>query len=148
MRRALVLLILISRCACSYAALGSVPSDFGVQQTGVKARSLAAAGGTYHINESTLDSGTVVREYVAASTGTVFAVSWSGPLMPDLRTLLGASFTTLTTEAAKKPKAGHSQLYIAGQDLVIVSGGHMRAYTGRAWITSQLPAGVSAADIE
>jgi hypothetical protein len=148
MRSALVLLLLITPCACSYAALGKLPSDFGVQQTGVKARSLAATSTTYHINETTLDSGTVVHEYVATSSGTVFAVSWTGPQMPDLRTLLGDSFTTLTTEAAKRPKAGHSQLNITGQDVVIVSGGHMRAYNGRAWITSQLPAGFSPTDID
>ena len=148
MRSALVLLILISRCACSYAALGSAPSDFGVQKNGVKARSLAAASATYHINETTLDSGTVVHEYVATSSGSVFAVSWAGPSMPDLRTLLGDSFTTLTTEAAKRPKAGHSQLNITGQDVVIISAGHMRAYHGQAWIPSQLPAGFTSAGID
>jgi len=148
MRSALVLLSLILPCASSYAALGKQPSDFGVQQTGVKARTLAAASSTYHINETTLDSGTVVHEYVATSSGTVFAVSWTGPLMPDLRTLLGDSFATLTTAAAKQPKAGHSQLNITGQDVVIVSEGHMRAYNGRAWITSQLPAGFSTTDID
>ncbi|HEV7817032.1 MAG TPA: DUF2844 domain-containing protein [Janthinobacterium sp.] len=148
MRSALVLLLLITQCASSHAALGSLPSNFGVQQNGIKARSLAAASGAYHTVETTLDSGTVVREFVNNSSGTVFAVSWDGPFMPDLQTLLGTNFSTLTDAAASKPKAGHSQLSIDKQDVVIVSGGHMRAYTGRAWITSQFPAGVSATDID
>ena len=100
------------------------------------------------MSETTLDSGTVVREYVGSSDGTVFAVSWSGAFMPDLRTLLGSHFATLTSAAAARPTAGHSQLSIKDSDVVIVSGGHMRAYAGRAWIISALPAGVSTDEIE
>jgi hypothetical protein len=158
MRSALVVLLLMSQCASSYAALGSTPTDFANGKTAVKARSLAAAGGTgatantagtaYNVNETTLDNGTVVREYVGSSNGSVFAVSWDGPFMPDLRTLLGSHFTTLTTAAAARPKAGHSQLSVKDGDVVIVSGGHMRAYKGRAWIVSALPAGVGTDDIE
>lgn len=153
MRSALVLLLLMFQCAGSYAALGSTPTDFANGKTAVKARSLAAASGAsastvYSVNETTLDSGTVVREYVGSSSGTVFAVSWDGPFMPDLRTLLGSHFSTLTAAAAARPKAGHSQLSVKDGDVVIVSGGHMRAYTGRAWIVSALPAGVGTDDIQ
>jgi hypothetical protein len=153
-------LSLMSLCASSQAALGSAPSSFS-GKTALKARSLAAAtsagggstGGSavaaaYTVNETTLDGGTVVREYVGSSDGNVFAVSWNGPFMPDLRTLLGSHFATLTSAAAARPKAGHSQLSVKDGDVVIVSGGHMRAYAGRAWIVSALPAGVSADEIE
>ena len=148
-------LSLMSLCASSQAALGSVPSSFS-GKTAVKARSLAAAssaGGStaavaYTIKETTLDDGTVVREYVGSSDGNVFAVSWNGPFMPDLRTLLGSHFATLTSAAAARPTAGHSQLSVKDGDVVIVSGGHMRAYAGRAWIVSALPSGVSHDEIE
>jgi hypothetical protein len=150
MRRALTLMLFLSMLqgALAWAALGSSPSDFGgtTTQTRMAARSLAAtststtSAAVYTISQSTLDSGTIVREYTDAS-GVVFAVSWTGPTLPDLRTLLGDKFTVMTSNAAKRPKAGHSQLAVDQSDVVIVSSGHMRAYAGQAWIPSALPAG-------
>jgi hypothetical protein len=141
--------------ALAWAALGSSPSDFGgtTTQTRMAARSLAAtststtSAAVYTISQSTLDSGTIVREYTDAS-GVVFAVSWTGPTLPDLRTLLGDKFTVMTSNAAKRPKAGHSQLAVDQSDVVIVSSGHMRAYSGQAWIPSALPAGFDTTTIE
>lgn len=155
MRRALVLMLFLSllQGALAYAALGGSPSDFSTGTAAVKqARSLAAssssdAAAVYTVSQSTLDSGTIVREYTDAS-GVVFAVSWTGPTLPDLRTLLGDKFTVMTSNAAKRPKAGHSQLAVDQSDVVIVSSGHMRAYAGQAWIPSALPAGFDTTTIE
>ncbi|NVD72963.1 DUF2844 domain-containing protein [Duganella sp. BJB1802] len=153
MRRAFLLMLLLSllQGALAYAALGSSPSNFGATPVRQAARSLAATGSdstaVYTVSQSTLDSGTVVREYVDAD-GKVFAVSWNGPTLPDLRTLLGDKFAVLTNAAAKRPKAGHSQLALAQQDVVIVSGGHMRAFAGHAWIPAALPAGFDTSVIE
>lgn len=160
MRRALTMMFMLSMLqgALAWAALGSAPSDFGngATQTKLAARSLAAtsaanaassAAAVYTVNQSTLDSGTVVREYMDASN-IVFAVSWKGPTLPDLRTLLGDKFTVMTGNAAKRPKAGHSQLAVDQSDVVIVSNGHMRAYAGKAWIPSALPAGFDTSTIE
>lgn len=145
----LTTLIFFACAAPSYASLGGRPTDFGAGATsGVRARSFAAsAAGAVSVNRTTLPSGTTVREYVA-SNGVVFAVSWNGPFMPDLRTLLGPHFATLTSESARHPKAGHSQLRIDRPDVVIESTGHMRAYAGRAWVTSLLPAGFTPEEIE
>ena len=136
----------------AYAALGSTPSDFGATtRPTMTKRSLAAtsagSAATYTVSTSTLDSGTVVNEYVAAN-GNVFAVSWKGPFMPDLRTLLGVHFATMTSAAAQIPHAGHSQFSLARPEVVIQSSGHMRAFQGRAWIPADLPAGFSTANIE
>lgn len=153
MRRAFLLMLVLSllQGALAYAALGSSPSNFGTTPVRQGARALAAAGAdsaaVYTISQSTLDSGTVVREYMSAD-GVVFAVSWNGPALPDLRTLLGDKFTVLTNTAAKRPKAGHSQLAVEQQDVVIVSGGHMRAYAGHAWIPGALPSGFDTSVIE
>jgi hypothetical protein len=141
MRRAFSLMFFLSllQGALAWAALGNSPSNFGTPttQTKLAARSLAATSAAsdsvYTVSQSTLDSGTVVREYVDAN-GVVFAVSWSGPTLPDLRTLLGDKFTVMTSNAAKRPKAGHSQLAVDQSDVVIVSNGHMRAFAGQAWI--------------
>ncbi|MYM26787.1 Protein of unknown function [Duganella sacchari] len=153
MRRAFTLMLFLSllQGALAWAALGSTPSNFGgtPTQTRMAARSLAASASesVYTVSQSTLDSGTIVREYVD-SNGVVFAVSWNGPTLPDLRTLLGDKFTVMTSNAAKRPKAGHSQLAVDQSDVVIVSNGHMRAYTGQAWIPGALPAGFDTSSIE
>jgi hypothetical protein len=155
MRRAILLMLCLPliQGALAYAALGGAPSDFG-NATPVKQapRSLAAVGGdstpaVYTVSQSTLDSGTIVREY-ADTAGKVFAVGWSGPALPDLRTLLGEKFAVMTSTAAKRPKAGHSQLAVEQSDVVIVSNGHMRSFTGQAWIPSALPAGFDTTTIE
>ncbi|WP_235922946.1 DUF2844 domain-containing protein [Rugamonas aquatica] len=146
-----MLVLSLLQGALAYAALGSSPSNFGTTPVRQGARSLAAAAGdsaaVYTVSQSTLDSGTVVREYMNAD-GVVFAVSWNGPALPDLRTLLGDKFAVLTATAAKRPKAGHSQLAVEQQDVVIVSGGHMRAYAGHAWMPGALPAGFDTSVIE
>ena len=153
MRPAIVLMFFVTvlQGALAYAALGSAPSDFG--GTPVRAaRSLAAAGNStanavYTVSQSTLDSGTIVREY-SDTTGKVFAVSWRGPTLPDLRTLLGDKFTAMTGAAGARAKAGHSQLALDRSDVVIVSNGHMRAFAGHAWMPTALPPGFDTTTIE
>lgn len=145
MRSLSVFLVLATLACCqAHAALDGAPSDLS-NSGAVRARQLGAvtpgAGATtvpapWSITESTLDGGTVVREYVSAA-GTVFAVSWSGPFMPDLRTLLAAHFATLTAAAAGQ--RGRGQLRVERADVVIESTGHMRAWSGRAWLPTALP---------
>lgn len=177
MRRAIALMLFVTllQGALAYAALGGAPSDFGTTQVVAGARRLAAvspggaAGGVssaaagaanaagasaianantvYTVSQSKLDSGTVVREYSDAG-GKVFAVSWRGPTLPDLRTLLGEKFTAMTNAAGARAKAGHSQLALERPDVVVVSNGHMRAFTGQAWIPTALPAGFDTTTIE
>lgn len=144
--------LLLTLAVPCHASLGRAPSDFG-GTTARQAKALAAgtsgaaSSTTYTVNATTLASGTTVREYVDAS-GTVFAVSWNGPFLPDLRTLLGDQFTTLTSASARRAKAGHNKVLVQQSDVTIESGGHMRAYNGRAWINSLLPAGFDTSDIE
>ena len=153
---ALMLFLTLLQGALAYAALGGAPSDFGGAPA-VSARRFAAgaaastatsaADAVYTVSQSTLDSGTVVREY-SDTAGKVFAVSWRGPTLPDLRTLLGDKFAAMTGAAAKRAQAGHSQLALERADVVLVSTGHMRSFAGHAWIPSALPPGFDTATIE
>lgn len=158
MRHAIALMFFLTllQGALAYAALGGSPSDFGAAPA--TARRLAATGGAagataaatdsvYTVSQSTLDSGTVVREY-SDTAGKVFAVSWRGPTLPDLRTLLGEKFAVMTGAAGQRARAGHSQLALNQSDVVLVSSGHMRAFAGHAWIPSALPAGFDTATID
>jgi hypothetical protein len=94
------------------------------------------ASGERH--ELTLPSGLVVHEYVSAG-GAVYAVTWSGPRMPDLRELLGPYFAQLSAGGSK---GGHHHVSLTGSDLVVRSAGHRGAFAGRAWVPSLVPAGV------
>jgi hypothetical protein len=141
------------------ASLGRAPSAFAGTNTVHQARTLAAANGTgsttgtsgssanCSVSTTTLAGGTTVREYAGAD-GVVFAVTWNGPFLPDLRELLGQHFATLRNESARQPKAGRGRVRVAQPDVTIESGGHMRAYAGRAWINSRLPAGFDTDTLE
>jgi hypothetical protein len=95
----------------------------------------------YEIQEITNDNGMRVREFLNRN-GSVFAVSWSGPVIPDLRMLLGSSFASYIKElAAIKQPGTHRSLRLASAELVVESGGHMRAYSGRAYLPLLIPAG-------
>jgi hypothetical protein len=153
MRRAIFLMLFLSllQGALSYAALGGAPSSFGITQRKQGAGMLAAADNKadaiYTVSQNTLANGTVVREYRDIE-GQVFAVSWNGTALPDLSTLLGTHFDSMTASAAQGPKAAHTQLALERPDVVIVSNGHRPAFNGRAWIPTALPAGFSSDSIE
>lgn len=96
--------------------------------------------GPYTVHSITLPSGTVVREYAGAD-GIVFGVAWEGPTLPDLKTTLGAAFDRF---ASANPTRGGGPLAVSADDLVVYSGGHLRAFSGRAYLPHALPAGVDA----
>jgi Protein of unknown function (DUF2844) len=133
----------------AHASLGGAPSQFpaATGATAVQARQLAASPGapgntSYNVRETTLEGGTVVREFTGAD-GQVFAVSWNGPFLPDLRSLLGSRFADYTAAQADSRARGRGQPRVNDGDLVIESNGHMRSYSGRAWLIKALPAGFS-----
>ena len=97
------------------------------------------ASGERH--DLTLPSGIVVHEYLSAG-GVVYAMSWRGPRVPDLRELLGPYFAELGGGAARM-SGGHHRMTMTGSDLEIRSTGHGRTFTGRAGVPSLVPAGVN-----
>jgi len=99
----------------------------------------------YTAHASRTGAGVQVVEYATLS-GTVFAVTWKGPLRPDLNQLLGPYFATYL-DAAGSPGMGRRPLRLQRADLVIQSGGHMRDFSGRAWLPALLPAGVTPEDL-
>jgi len=82
----------------------------------------------------------VIREYVTPA-GKVFGVSWTGPTIPDLSQLLGSYNAEYQNTLRAKP--GRRRVAVVhNPDLVVENGGHMRAFHGRAYLESMLPAGV------
>jgi len=105
------------------------------------------ARNAYSVHELALPSGTVVREFVAKS-GTVFAVAWRGPAIPDLRQLLGAHFATYAG-SPQRARGGRGHLRVQDGALVVESSGRSRAgFRGRAYLHDALPAGVQMDEIQ
>jgi hypothetical protein len=101
----------------------------------------------YDIHEITSDNGMRLREFLSRS-GVVFAVTWSGPAMPDLQKLLGGSYPTYTAAVAAEGHRGLKRsLRIATPNLVVESGGHMRAFSGRAYLPALIPSGTPMTDL-
>lgn len=109
----------------------------------------ASASTAYTVRQTTLATGTIVREYVSPA-GTVFAVGWSGPQPPDLSALLGTYFPQYVAgvQARRAAGAARGPGIVETSGLVVHSGGHMGAFSGQAWLPQALPAGVSASDIQ
>ena len=140
-------MLTVGKPAC--AALGGTV-DTGARSSGhetmqAKAAARAVAAANYTTHDLTMASGTLVRQFAAAD-GRVFAVTWSGPSMPDLRQLLGTYFDDFSG-TGEPSRRGHAQRNLANADLVVQSGGRARAFTGRAYLPSKLPAGIVINDI-
>jgi Protein of unknown function (DUF2844) len=104
----------------------------------------------YGVQQITLGSGTVVREYTSL-TGQVFAITWQGPTRPDLQQLLGSyfeSYKSAVTAAHPSHPGAHRQLNIQQSDLVVQSLGRLRSFRGLAYVPSLLPAGVPVSDLQ
>jgi hypothetical protein len=99
-------------------------------------------GGERHDLE--LPSGTVVHEYLSA-TGAVYAVTWRGPRKPNLLELLGQYQSQL---ASRDKGIGHNQMNVVGSDFRLQSMGHRRTSSGRAWVPSLVPAGVTIGSLD
>jgi hypothetical protein len=88
----------------------------------------------------------VVREFVAQS-GAIFAVTWRGPTMPNLRQTLGKYFDNYVATAKATPLR-HRRLDIAQTDLVVHASGHMRAFSGIAYLPQAIPSGVNVGELK
>ncbi len=144
-----VLLVAVFGPGIACAALGepeaSVQADVAQFQGSIKVTDKVTQRAAYRLHEIQLSSGTVVREF-AALNGTVFAVAWSGPTVPNLPQTLGKYFDNYVA-AAKLKHAGHDHLQVQQSDLVIQASGHMRAFSGRAYLPQAVPDGVSVGDL-
>lgn len=97
---------------------------------------------TFTGHARTLPSGTRVVEYTDIH-GTVFAVTWSGPYLPDLRRLLGRHFASFTRHQQQQTGL-HAAVVLRSSDVVILSTGQMGAFSGRAWLPGRIPEGFDA----
>lgn len=119
------------------AALGGDTASVDADRARVKGALRVNSTSAYTVHEIE-SNGTVVREYVAA-TGKVFAVTWHGPAVPDLQQVLGDYYTQYRQALSVPHLGGHRHLAIETPGFVMQAGGHMRAFSGRAWAPDLLP---------
>jgi hypothetical protein len=137
--------LLASFMCASWAGLGGSPANLGPHV--MASQSKPGASAVYTEVQKDLDSGTTVHEYLDAN-GVVFAVSWSGPVLPDLKEILGPHFAAMAAQGARQGPGQRSHLSVRRPEVVIASEGHMGAFQGRAWLPARLPAGFDPHNIE
>ncbi len=67
--------------------------------------------------------------------------------MPDLEQLLGSYYGQFS-KILQSQRRRHGPLIVRTDQFVLVSGGHMRDFRGRAFATKLIPAGVSAKEVQ
>ena len=142
----LVWMLLLAVAAPAFAGLGGDVASIEADRVRMKASSQMVASPAYTVHEILTPSGTKVREYLSPA-GQVFAVAWNGPFMPDLQQLLGPSYD-IFQQAAQSRRNGRGPLAVNHPSLVAHAGGHMRAFSGRAYVPLLVPANVSLDEIK
>jgi len=127
------------------AALGDDVATVETDRAHLRSALRVTRAARYDVHELSGPTGTVVREYVSPD-GRVFGVAWEGPWPPDLRQILGRYFDRFTAHVPSR-RRGRRPLVVDEPDLVVVWSGHPRAFNGRAYVRSLLPAGIDAAII-
>ena len=141
-----ILIVLLILPGSAMAALGGSEASIITDQVNMKATHRTVSAPQYTVHEMQTSSGTLIREYISAQ-GQVFAVAWQGPFMPDLQQILGNYFSDYIAAASGK-RARHGPVLVKQPGLVVQSGGHMRAFSGRAYIPQQIPANVAIDEIK
>jgi Protein of unknown function (DUF2844) len=125
----------------AHAALGANTSSLARDHAALRGTLVVTPMQGYDVHQIVSASGVTVREY-ATHTGGVFAVTWSGPQVPDLKLLLGSYFDRYVALAQTR-RTGHHVLSINTADLVMTAVRFQRRATGQVYVPNLLPNGVS-----
>ena len=145
-RPLLALAAFIAAACPGFGALGGDENSVMADQTKFKAERTVISQREFNVHEITGTDGTVIREYVSPA-GKVFGVSWKGPAIPDLSQLLGSNFAEFRNSVHPTPGRRRIAVVHSG-DLVVESTGHARGFSGRAYLNSMLPSGVTQESVQ
>jgi hypothetical protein len=138
-----VLLALLLGAAPAWAVLGENESSIALDQQNLRGADRQETHPGYTLHQITAADGTVVKEFVSPA-GRVFGIAWQSSHMPNLEQLLGSNITELQLALQSKTRRpGRRPLMVRTDKLVLVSGGHMRALHGYAYVPGLVPANVS-----
>lgn len=142
----------------SYATLGGAPSagtsssptmlratpqSAAASKTGATSTSVTAP---YSVRESRDADGVTIREYVLPSN-VVFAVTWEGPIRPDMTALLGSYFPNYVTAGESRVR-GTGPLVEGNDEFRVESAGRLGRFYGVAYLPRLKPASVRPGDLK
>lgn len=138
----------------SYAALGAAPGAGVAPQPLLRAATSNAASASiststsvaYTVRASRDANGVIVREYVLPSN-VVFAVTWDGPVRPDMSALLGSYLPNAVAASAMRAR-GTGPLIERNGDFQIESAGAPGHATGKAFLPRLVPTNVRVEDLQ
>jgi hypothetical protein len=134
----------------SYAALGGAPSAGlaaqSLLQSAAPASPSSSSSAVYTVRESRDADGVRIREYVLP-TNVVFAVTWQGPIRPDMVALLGSYFPNAVSASAGRAR-GTGPLIERNGDFQIESAGRPGNFFGKAVLPRLVPSNVRADDLQ
>lgn len=143
MKTILSAIFVLAFAPCAFAALGDdegkVSESSQIQPKSVRSGLVMHEQIAHHVT---------VHQF-AEPQGKVFAVSWAGPVHPDLRELLGAHYAHYKSSFEKNFRKTRGRRFVEYEDdgLHVEMGGHMGSVRGRVWLTSIFPKQVSHEDI-
>ena len=130
----------------AHAGLGEPVESVQRDHAALRGKALAVTpAATFDRHEITTAEGTLVSEY-ASHAGTVFAVTWSGRSLPDLKVVLGQHYGAYAAATTGR-RGNHHVFTIETADLVLHIRKLPRGFTGSAHVPALLPPGTAAADI-
>ena len=127
----------------SYAALGGAPGTGAASQSVLRSAvslNASAAATPYTMRTTSGADGVTIHEYVLPSN-VVFAVTWQGPVRPDMSTLLGSYFPNFTNAAAQRARGAGPMIEHNG-DFHIESAGRAGRFFGKAYLPRLVPINV------
>jgi hypothetical protein len=136
-----LLLWALVRPTAAYAGLGDSSVSIARDRAAMRSSLNTVSMKGYDVQELTDESGATVREYVS-SAGTVFALTWSGTQVPDLKLLLSTYYDRYVA-AAQTHRTGHHVLSIATPELVMTVVRFQRKSSGQVYAPSLMPSGVT-----
>jgi hypothetical protein len=153
----IVMLVATLSPLSSHATLGGAPSTGAsspaMPRVTPAPQSAAATPATqpantapYSTHQSVDANGVTIREYVLPGN-VVFAVTWDGPIRPDMTALLGSYFPNFVN-AGQTRAQGTGPLIDGNDDFRIESAGRLGRFSGMAWLPRLMPAGVRASDLQ
>ena len=140
--------LLVASVTAAHATLGGPESSVGNDgqaQAQPRALEQAASSGVKAL-AVTDPMGTQITEYVYQ--GSVFAVVWTGRVIPNLYNLFGSNFQTYLNAAQNRPPMGvNAPVSVRTKQLVAHTFGHMGDYRGSAYVTTMVPPGFDVSSI-
>lgn len=138
---------LVLRAAASQSVSDSASGSASASPAaGSQPASAVTATAPYTMRQSVDANGVTIREYLLPAN-VVFAVTWQGPIRPNMRALLGSYFTNYVA-AGQTGVRGSGPLIEGNDDFRIESAGRLGNFSGMAWLPRLLPAGVRPGDLE